>query len=129
MIVHGQDIQSRDVEEATFHWDAARFAGLCNDIVWAETARHTGKIPLMTGRIFVADNGEDAEWIGTPRRGARRSGRFLRPGTNVFQYKKRSVSSTDRPAIVRSLRSMLRGAIADVEERTACRPIVIVSSL
>ena len=118
MIMHGQDIQSTDVEGSTFHWDAGRFAGLCNDLVWAETERHTGKIPLMTGRIFVADNGEDAEWIGTPRRGARRSGRFLRPGTNVFQYKKRSVSNTDRPAIVRSLRSKLRGAIADVEERT-----------
>ena len=118
MIVHGQDIQSRDVEGVTFHWDATRFAGLCNDIVWAETARHTGTIPLMTGRIFVADNGEDAEWIGKPRRSARKSGRFLRPGTNVFQYKKRSVSNTHRPAIVISLRSTLRGAIADVEKRT-----------
>ena len=72
----------------------------------------------MTGRIFVADNGEDAEWIGTPRRGARKSGRFLRPGVNLFQYKKRSVSNTDRPAIVSRLRSSLRGAISDVEERT-----------
>ena len=72
----------------------------------------------MTGRVFVADNGEDAEWIGTPRRGARKSGRFLRRGLNVFQYKKRSVSETDRTKIVRKLRSELRGAIADVEERT-----------
>ena len=124
MIIHGQEIQSRDVEGVPFHWDVSRFVGLCNALVWAETKRHTGKIPLMTGRIFVADNGEDAEWIGTPRRGARRSGRFLHPGINVFQYKMRSVSDTDRPAIVKSLRQKskkgknLHGAIADVEERT-----------
>lgn len=118
MIIHGQEIQSRDVEGATFNWDASRFVGLCNDLVWAETKRHTGKIPLMTGCIFVADNGVDAEWIGTPRRGHRRSGRFLRPGTNVFQYKIRSASDSSRRAIVSTLRSKLRGAIAEVEERT-----------
>ena len=118
MIVHGQDIQPKDVEGTTFRWDADKFVGLCNDLVWAETARQIGTVPLMTGRVLVADNGEDAEWIGTPRRGARRAGRFLRPGLNVFQYKKRSVSDTDRNKIVRKLRSELRGAIADVEERT-----------
>lgn len=118
MIVHGQDIQSKDVESATFYWDASRFAGLSNDLVWAQTERKTGAIPLMTGRVFVADNGEDAEWIGTPQRGARRAGKFLRPGLNVFQYKKRSVSDTDRNKIVQKLRSELRRALADVEVRT-----------
>ena len=118
MIIHGQEIQPRDVEASTLHWDTSRFVTLCNDIVWAETAQHTGTIPLVTGRIYVADNGEDAEWIGTPRRGARKSGPFLRPGINVFQFKKRSVSNTDRPAIVSRLRSALHGEIAEVERRT-----------
>ncbi len=118
MLIHGQEIGPGDIEEATFHWEASRFAGLCNSIIWADICRNTGSIPLLTGRIYVADNGEDAEWTGSARRGARKSGRFLRPGTNVFQYKKRSVSTTDRRTIVNRLRSALRGAIVDVEERT-----------
>jgi hypothetical protein len=117
-LIHGQNISAQDIEHEVSRWDAVLFARLGNAVAWASTWEDTPTTPAFTERVNVADNGIDAQWIGTIALGDAGHPSLLRDGTNVFQYKKREVTEQSRAAIVTGLIAELRGAAADVEQRT-----------
>jgi hypothetical protein len=92
-LVHGQNISAQDIEHEVSRWDAVLFARLGNAVAWANTWQDTPTTPAFTERVNVADNGIDAQWIGTITLGSAGHPSLLRDGTNVFQYKKREVTA------------------------------------
>jgi hypothetical protein len=117
-LVHGQNISAQEIEHEVSRWDAVLFARLGNAIAWASTWEDTPTTPAFTERVNVADNGIDAQWIGTIALDDAGRPSLLRDGTNVFQYKKREVTEQSRAAVVTGLVAELRGAAADVELQT-----------
>jgi hypothetical protein len=120
-LVHGQNISAQDIEHEVSRWDAVLFARLGNAVAWANTWQYTPTTPAFTERVNVADNGIDAQWIGTITLGSAGHPSLLRDGTNVFQYKKREVKEQSRATVITGLVAELRGAAADVELRTGER--------
>jgi hypothetical protein len=120
-LVHGQSISAQDIEHEVSHWDAVLFARLGNAVAWANTWQDTPTTPAFTERVNVADNGIDAQWIGTITLGSAGHPSLLRDGTNVFQYKKREVTEQSRATVISGLVAELCGAAADVELRTSER--------
>ena len=120
-LVHGQNISAQDLEHELSRWDAVLFARLGNAVAWANTWQDTPTIPAFTERVNVADNGVDAQWIGTITLGSGAHAALLREGTNAFQYKKREVTEQSRAAVVTALVADLKGAAAGVERRTSQR--------
>ena len=91
-LLHGIEISADEVEAEIARWSAERFAQLCNAVAWA-SPNVTGwrqTIPVFTERVHVADNGIDAEWqrVLTAAEAPTPPEQLLRPGLNVFQYKK-----------------------------------------
>jgi hypothetical protein len=120
-LIHGQNISAEEIEREVSRWDAVLFARLGNALAWATAWQDTATVPAFTERVIVADNGVDAQWIGSVvlNEGVRPS--LLRSGNNVFQYKKREVTQQSRARVVTGLAGELRGAAAEVEERTGQR--------
>jgi hypothetical protein len=102
-LVHGQNISAQEIEHEVSRWDAVLFARLGNAIAWASTWEDTPTTPAFTERVNVADNGIDAQWIGTIALDDAGRPSLLRDGTNVFQYKKREVTEQSRAAVVTGL--------------------------
>src|SRR4051812_27070154 len=100
-LVHGRDITAEEVESIVWgEFSVQRFAGLCNAIIWA-TDRPSLAQAAFTERVFVKDNGIDAEWILNAPPIA--PGQLVESGKVVYQYKKRDISSRDRNSIVGKL--------------------------
>ena len=119
---HGREISSSQVELIVGREFAIkRFVSLCNSLVWATSKSQQLAQTSFTERVFVKDSGIDAEWtIDLP--GELHQGALIRQGWNVFQYKQRDVTGSDRQQIVASLRRDLRGAAQEVSTRTGNRP-------
>lgn len=117
-LVHGQQISGEELEREISSWNAIPFARLCNATAWALTWRTAQTLPAFSERVIVGDNGIDAEWWRDLSQGEQGNGPFLRPGTNVFQYKKREIATQRRSETVAGLSSILRGAALEVERRT-----------
>lgn len=120
-LVHGQNISAQEIEHELSRWDAVLFARLGNATAWATSWQDVQGIPAFTERVNVADNGVDAQWIGSVTLGIGAQPSLLRDGTNIFQYKKREVTEQSRAGIVTALVQDLRGAAAEVERRTGQR--------
>ena len=120
-LLHGREISADEIEAEIARWSAERFARLCNAVAWA-SPNITGwrqTIPVFSERVHVADNGIDAEWERVLSAGeAPPLEALLRPGVNVFQYKKRGAAPGNRADIVSALVAELRRAVLDVEIRT-----------
>src|ERR1017187_9272989 len=119
---HGREISSNQVELIVGReFPIKRFVSLCNSLVWATSKSQQLAQTSFTERVFVKDSGIDAEWtIDLP--GELHQGALIRQGWNVFQYKQRDVTGSDRQQIVAGLRRDLRGAAQEVSTRTGYRP-------
>jgi hypothetical protein len=119
---HGREISSNQVELIVGReFPIKRFVSLCNSLVWTTSKSRQLAQTSFTERVFVKDNGIDAEWtIGLS--GDLHQGALIRQGWNVFQYKQRDVTGSDRQQIVTGLRRDLRGAAQEVSTRTGSRP-------
>jgi hypothetical protein len=115
-LVHGQNISAEEIEREVSRWDAVLFARLGNAIAWASTWQSTPTLPAFTEPVNVADNGIDAQWLGTIELDDTTRPSLLRSGNNVFQYKKREVTEQTRARIVSALAAELRGAAAEIEQ-------------
>jgi hypothetical protein len=118
-LVHGRAVTAEEFERVVAReFPVQRFASLCNAIIWA-TAKPRGFSQLaFTERVFVRDNGIDAEWVlNIPQEAIERDD-LIGPGTNVFQYKQRDPTSRDRSHIFRELRETLQGAVREITTRT-----------
>lgn len=119
---HGRDISSENVELIVGReFPIKRFVSLCNSMIWA-MSKPSGLLQAsFTERVFVRDNGVDAEWT-IERPGELPQGALLVRGWNVFQYKQRDVTGADRHQIIANLRRDLRRAACEVFKRTGNRP-------
>lgn len=119
----GQHISPEELERTTSTWPPERFAALCNTVIWAASGRAFQEFPSFTTRVNVKDGGIDAEWtIEIPDDHGDIPTPILRPGWNVFQYKKRDVLADKRQPIITRLRSSLVGALKEIEENFGRKP-------
>jgi hypothetical protein len=119
---HGRDIPSIQIELIVGReFPIRRFVSLCNALAWAASKSPELAQTSFTERVFVADSGIDAEWT-IDLAGELHQGALIRQGWNVFQYKQRDVTGSDRLQIVNHLRRDLRGAAQEVFARTGNRP-------
>jgi hypothetical protein len=119
----GQHISPEELERTTSTWPPERFAALCNTVIWAASGRAFQELPSFTTRVNVKDGGIDAEWtIEIPDDHGNTPTPILRPGWNVFQYKKRDVLADKRQPIITRLRSSLVGALKEIEENFGRKP-------
>lgn len=96
-LAHGEEIGSKKLEAAVGGpaWDADRFARLCNAIIWTEAGQERSSSLSLTERVFVRDNGIDAELEVDVSQSEFDHSRFLVGGWNVLQYKKREGETTE----------------------------------
>ncbi len=122
-LVHGQEIGSRELEAAIGGpaWDAGRFARLCNAIIWTEAGQERSSSLSLTERVFVRDNGIDAELEIEVSQSEFDRSRFLVRGWNILQYKKRE-GGNDRANAISGIRNTERSAIKKIFEKTGRRP-------
>ena len=122
-LVYGKAISSEEVERiVSRQFTPAKFASLCNAIVWATAGRHCKSLPSFTERVNVKDGGIDAEWtIDLPDDGSAPAP-LLGSGWNVFQYKQRDVTAQGRDVTFRNLKDGLKGAIKSLFKATGRRP-------
>jgi len=114
----GQSIKGDEVELETSTWSPDRFASMCDALIWAVSGRNCTSLPSFTNRVNAADGGIDAEWdLEIPDDGNPIPTPLIGTGWNVFQYKSRSITSSNRDRIIANLRSGLKGAITDIESR------------
>jgi len=119
---HGREITSDHVELIIGReFPIKRFVSLCNSLIWATSRSHGLAQTSFTERVFVRDNGVDAEW-SVERPGDLPQGALIGKGWNVFQYKQRDVTGADRQQIIANLRRELRGAAREVFAGTGNRP-------
>jgi hypothetical protein len=118
-LVHGREITGEQVELIIGReFSVQRFVSMCNAMLWA-LSRPAGLTQVsLTERVFVADNGVDAELVIDVPPYAPPPGSLLIPGDSVVQYKQRDLTARDRNRIVGDLRGNLRGAAREVSERT-----------
>jgi len=118
----GQAINARDVEEETSGWTGARFANLCDSLIWAEAGRLRTGPPSLDQNILAPDGGIDAECFVDLEEELGPSPLMGR-GWNVFQYKKRDTHASPRSRVVSELKKTLKGALADVSSRNDGRRV------
>ncbi|HVO63199.1 MAG TPA: hypothetical protein VMT53_19885 [Terriglobales bacterium] len=118
-LVHGREITAEQVELIVGRqFSVQRFASMCNAITWV-LSRPAGLTQVaFTERVFVADNGVDAELVFQVLAYPPPPGSLLVEGDCVLQYKQRDVTARDRNRIVADLRRDLTGAAREVGERT-----------
>jgi hypothetical protein len=126
---HGREISSNQVELIIGReFPIKRFVSLCNSLVWTTSKSQELTQASFTERVYVRDSGIDAEWtINLP--GELHQGALIRQGWNVFQYKQRDVTGSDRQQIVTGLRRDLRGAAHDVFTRTGGQTTILYSQI
>lgn len=116
---HGRDISAEQIERIVGgEFTVQRFASLCNSVTWAVAQPVGTTQPAFTERVFVRDNGVDAEWEFHVPQGQPDAEGLIRTGRNVFQYKQRDVTAQTRNRIVGQLRQELRAAAQEVARRT-----------
>ncbi len=117
--VHGREITAEQIELIIGReFPVQRFASMCNAIIWA-LSRPSGLTQFsFTERVFVADNGVDAELVIEVPPYTPPPGSLLMPGDSVVQYKQRDPTARERNRIIADLRRELRGAAHEVRERT-----------
>lgn len=122
-LVHGEEIGSKELEAAVGGpaWDADRFARLCNAIIWTEAGHERSPSISLTERVFVRDNGIDAELEVEVSPSEFDRSRFLVHGWNILQYKKRE-GGNDRAKAIGGIRNTERFAIKRIFEKTSRRP-------
>ena len=99
---------------------------LCNSIAWSTATPRVLTVPSLTERIYVKDQGIDAEWDFEPSDPGFDEGPLIGRGWTVYQYKQRSVFARDRAALASKLKSNCKGALRDLIERTKRRPTFYV---
>lgn len=120
----GQPIDARELEQVTSAWPPDRFAAMCDALAWAVSGRAFSKLPDFRQRVNAKDGGIDAEWdIPLPKDDHSLPTPILGPGWNVFQYKKRDLLAQDRKHIISTLKSSLKGAVAEVVSRHKRHPV------
>jgi hypothetical protein len=62
VLLIGQPINGRDLEQATSPWSPERFASMCDALAWAASGRQGPGLPSFTTRVNAKDGGVDAEW-------------------------------------------------------------------
>jgi hypothetical protein len=122
-LIHGTEIGSKELEAVVGGpgWDAARFARLCNAVIWAEAGHERSSSLSQTERVFVRDNGIDAELLIDAPPGEFDRSRLLTPGWNVLQYKLREGGS-GRSHAISGIKTAERSAIRTIFEKTKRRP-------
>lgn len=117
-LVHGREITAEQVELIVGReFPVQRFVSMCNAIIWA-LSRPLGLTQFsFTERVFVADNGVDAELVIEVPPSTPQPGSLLMPGDSVVQYKQRDLTARERNRIIADLRRGLRGAAREVRER------------
>src|SRR6266571_1010100 len=111
VLLIGQPINGRELEQATSPWSPERFASMCDALAWAASGRECPSLPSFTTRVNAKDGGIDAEWsVDLPEGDYPVPTPILGPGRNVFQYKKRDLIAQDRRRVISNLKSSLAGA-------------------
>jgi hypothetical protein len=119
----GQPVDARELEQVTSQWPPERFAAMCDALAWAVSGRAWTSLPSFTNRVNARDGGIDAEWtLDLPKDNFSIPTPIFGPGWNVFQYKKRDLLAQDRKHTISTLKSSLKGAIADVVTRHQQHP-------
>ncbi len=84
-LVHGRDISAKDVEWLVGRgFNLEQFAALCNSIAWAEGRAIGLKQVSFTERVYVKDNGIDAEWTLDMPLGQAESP-LVKPGLKTYE--------------------------------------------
>jgi len=123
VLLIGQPIEARELEQMTSSWSPERFATFCNTVAWTASGRAFQTFPSFTSRVNVMDGGVDAEWtIEIPQDDRHIPTPILGPGWNVFQYKLRDVLAHKRQPIVSHLRSTLTGALKEIKNNFGREP-------
>ena len=89
---------------------------MCDALAWAASGRQCPGVPSFTTRVNAKDGGIDAEW-SVELRDEGQPAPILRPGWNVFQYKKRDLLAQDRRRILVNLKASLRRAVQDIRKK------------
>lgn len=119
----GQPVDARELEQVTSQWPPERFAVMCDALAWAVSGRAWISLPSFTNRVNAKDGGIDAEWtLDLPEDTLSLPTPILGPGWNVFQYKKRDLLTQDRKRTISTLKSSLKGTIAEVVSRHQRHP-------
>lgn len=118
-LVHGREITAEQIELIVGRqFSVQRFASMCNAIGWALSRPAGLNQAALTERVYVADNGIDAELLIDIPPLAPASGSLFSPGRVVLQYKQRDVTAQDRNRIIGDLRRDLARAAQKVRDRT-----------
>jgi len=122
-LTHGREITAGQVESIVGReFSAQRFASLCNAASWALAHPPAVAQAAFTERVFVRDNGVDAEWMVDLPAFEVPPASLIGVGRSVLQYKLRDALARDRNRIVADLLRELRGAAGEVRQRTG-RPL------
>lgn len=119
----GQALDGRELERETSAWSGERFAGMCDSLVWAASRQARTAPPSLTFNTNAPDGGVDAECVAElPAPPTGQATLLIGSGWNVFQYKKRDALASDRKKIVAGLKSLLKGALKQLEDRHGRKP-------
>lgn len=120
-IIHGQNIESKDIKFICSIWDIYKFVSFCNTTIWGILGRNLLSIPSFTERVNIADNGIDAECMGDVQSNIINANNpFICEGWNVFQFKQRDMTPTNttRKQIISKLVKDLKGALNSIYKKT-----------
>ena len=112
MLSHGQRITAEQIASITRCWSPDEFVSLCNTVVWASARRQGTILPSFTERIYVKDEGIDAEYVELSNE-AGNSSHLIGAGWNVLQYKQRDTLAQDRKKLVAGLKNELKKPISN----------------
>ena len=117
-LVHGREITAEQIELIVGReYSVQRFASMCNAIAWV-LSRNVGLTQVaLTERVFVADNGIDAELLIEIPAFSPPPGSLFHPGHSVLQYKQQDITARDRSRIIGDLRRDLLHAAQNVRDR------------
>jgi hypothetical protein len=118
-LVHGREILAEEIERIVGRqFSVHRFVSLCNATAWAVSQPAGIAQVFFSERIYVADNGIDAELVIDIPAFAPPNGAMLVPGRVVLQYKQRDVTARERNRLIGELERNLDRAAQNVRRRT-----------
>ena len=116
-LIHGRDVTAEEIERILGQDSVQRFTSLCNAIAWEVSRPLRLTHVVFTERVYVADNGVDAELlVEIPE--VLEPAAILVPGRNILQYKLRDAAARGRARTVAELVRNVAGAIRDASDRT-----------
>ncbi len=118
----GDAISGDHIQSQTSRWSARHFARLCNSLAWASARSQANFPPDFTENVNASDDGIDASWERNIEHGAVPSTLLLTEGLNVFQYKVRNCSSRKPSDVINDVRSKVRKALVQIQQRTGVQP-------